>query len=287
LAALAGAISESAADRPPLPELLHALDGRRQVGQARVNPVFPAGVRRVVTPDLADVALLLVADSLVSEKDSPRNRLQYQLANYLHLPSTRDASMGNGKYGPVFRPLVRYWLESRDGPVGLANAMNLVRSLRFEAAVAARLAVRVLRVAGAQSYTKAQAAALLGQYGARERLFDLTELFNDETILVRGGPNTPHPTILVQDTALAMAVLLSGQNPDQYGFSEHYPNNELLKFNYINFRFREGNTKTTEAKRAAAFAKWKQWEGGLHGSLAGPAGAALVFKKYPAKDHAK
>jgi hypothetical protein len=97
----------------------------------------------------------------------------------------------------------------------------------------------------------------------------------------------PHPNILVRDTALAMAVLLSGQNPARYGFSEHYPNNESLKYNYIHFRFREDGAKTTEAKRAAAFAKWREWEGGLHASLAGPAGIALVMKKYPAKDHAK
>lgn len=287
LAALAGAVTESAADRPPVAELLRALDARRQGVQARVNPVVPAGVRRVVAPDLPAVALLLVADSLVSEKGHSRTQFQYQLINYLHTPSVRDASAGNGKYGPAFRPLVRHWLESRDGPIGLASALSLVRTLRFEAGVATRLAARVLRAAGAQPYTRAQAAAILAQYGDRSQLFRITELFRDEAILVRGGPNMPHPNILVRDTALAMAVLLSGQNTAQYGFSEHYPNNESLKFNYINFRFREAGTGTTEEKRAAAFAKWKTWEGGLHGSLAGPAGAALVLRKYPAMDHAK
>jgi hypothetical protein len=179
-------------------------------------------------------------------------------------------------------------MDSRGSTVGLANALRLASNLRFGVSVVNEYAARILRLgAGAQGWQKMNAAVLLARNGAKNHLFALTRAFDDDTLLTSGVARDPRARVRVRDVALAMALVLTGQKPTDYRFTADNPTPDGWRANHLNYYFTGTELTAIDAKRAAALAKWKKWEGGLHGSLAGPAGAALVLKKYPAKDHAE
>jgi hypothetical protein len=276
LAAAAGAIVAAGPENPAPTELALALAARRQEIQHRLNQPIPAGgVVRSNAPDLPDVALLLLADSLVSESATPPNPFQSQIASFLYQDPLRRTASGDGRYGPVFRRLVVHWMDTREGVVGLQNAMSLAVNLRMDSRAVCKYAVRMLTAPGAQPYYRAQGATMLARHNGRDYLFALTGLFADETVLVPGGPNNPQPEIQVRDVALAMALLLTGQDPSAYGIAVG-STQEGMKYQYANYRFQPDAKGTAKAKRAAAFAKWRDWELGLHAALAGPPAAAPV-----------
>jgi hypothetical protein len=111
---------------------------------------------------------------------------------------------------------------------------------------------------------KAQAVCQLGRGGKKEDIDTLLPLLKDESVVMAGfvvaggGGNQVRNSIVMQDTALAMLLLLNGDNPKDFGFTERYPNqaaNSTLRFNYMNFYFDDAEGKAKEL-RAAALKKW-------------------------------
>jgi hypothetical protein len=124
---------------------------------------------------------------------------------------------------------------------------------------------------------------MVARHNGKEHLAAVTGLLTDRTFVVRGGPMNPQPDIQVRDVGLAMAALLTGQNPAAYGLSAANPG-EVMKYQYTNFRFVGDGKTPPEAKREAALAKWQDWELGLHAALAGaPAAASAVATRYDEK----
>lgn len=65
----------------------------------------------------------------------------------------------------------------------------------------------------------------------------------------------------VRDAALAMCVVLSGQEPADYGFTLLVPiKDEKQRYEPYTYRFDAGDGKTADDKRTAAFKKWAEWE---------------------------
>ena len=58
-------------------------------------------------------------------------------------------------------------------------------------------------------------------------------------------------TIEVRDAALAAALVITGQEPADYGF-DAFPKNNGVNFSYV-------WAKIPEDKRKEAFEKWKAW----------------------------
>jgi hypothetical protein len=125
---------------------------------------------------------------------------------------------------------------------------------------------------GAQQYQKQSAAALITRHGGKEYLPAITALFRDDTRLLFG--QNGQVEVQLRDFALAMAVILSGQDPKDYGFGTQAGSNEAMKLSYTYHRFYTDDKQTGEEKRAVAFAKWRAWEAGVYGAAAGTAGVA-------------
>jgi hypothetical protein len=286
LAACAGAVACAGPETPPATELAMALAARRYVVQLRLGhlggavPLAPGGgVAQQVPPDVPDVALLLLAESLVEESKAGVNPFQLQLANLLYQDSLRRPAAGEGRHGPAFRRLILHWMDTRDGITGLQNAMSLATYLRLGEPVVAKYAARLLTVKGGQPWVRANAAAMVARNNGRDHLLTVTRLLADATFVVRGGPNNPQPDIQVRDVALAMALLLTDQDPAAYGLDLANPG-AAMKYIYTTYRFSDDGKAKAEAKRAAALAKWRDWELGLHAALAGvPAAAPVVAAK--------
>jgi len=57
----------------------------------------------------------------------------------------------------------------------------------------------------------------------------------------------------VRDAALAAALILTGQHPDEYGFDGFPKGTTGTTFSYVLAKFPDENN------RKAAFEKWKEW----------------------------
>lgn len=291
LAACAGAVACAGPERPPASELAMALAAHRQEVQLRLGHMggaaqFVAGGRQV-PPDVPDVALLLLAESLLAESKGGVNPFQLQLVNLLYQDSLRRAAGGAGKHGPAFRRLVLHWMDTRDGITGMQSAMSLAAYLQLGPPVVARYAARLLTAEDGQPWVRANAAAMVARNDGTAYLLAVTQLLADDSFVVRGGPNNPQPDIQVRDVALAMALLLTHRDPAAYGLAAAN-DTKSVKYVYTNYRFLDDGKTKAEAKRAAALAKWRDWELGLHAALAGvPAAVPVVAAKTTSKTDAK
>lgn len=281
LAACAGAVACAGPESPPATDLALVLAARRQGMQPGMQPFAPGGIARQIVPDLPDIALLLLAESLVSEAKVGFNPFQNQIAGYLYQDPLRRAATGEGKHGAAFRRLVVHWMDTRDSMNGMQSAMSLATQLRLGPRVVSKYAARQLALDGSPPWYRANAAAMIARHNSKEHLMAVTRLLTDATFVVRGGPNNPQPDIQVRDVGLAMALLLTGQDPAAYGLDAANAN-EVMKYQYTNFRFVGDGKTPPEAKREAALAKWRDWELGLHAALSGaPAAVSAVAARYP------
>ena len=85
----------------------------------------------------------------------------------------------------------------------------------------------------------------------------LEKSFNDQTVLsttikIVNGMQV-RQSVEVRDAALVVAVVLTGQDPADYGF-DAFPKNTGLNFTPT-------WAKISDEKRKAAFEKWTEWKG--------------------------
>ena len=278
---LAGGIALVVAERPPEKALSQAILARRQAMQMGLNMVNPGiavgGVYRPPMPELPDIALLLLAESLISERAIPQGGVQYHLANYFFQPNGREAMSGSGPFGQAVRRLTLNWMESRDGPLGAANALTIAQIQNLPPEEVARFAARILNLPGAQAWNKAHAASMIARHNAQKYLPDLVRQFKDTTVLVRGGPNNGvNDDLYVKDVALAMALLLTGQKPADYGLTAQQTQ-DAARYGYTNYRFIKDAVSEPEVKRMTAFAKWTAWQETRSAGVAGPAGVIAPY----------
>jgi hypothetical protein len=220
-------------------------------------------------PDAPEVALLLVVEAVVPERMAPPVNMQFQTRTFLYQPTGRELMLGTGKYGPAFRRLTLAWLDSRDGPDGTYAAMGIAQQANLGTEHVLRYAARALITNNPQPYYRASAIAMIGRLGGKAYVPLLVRHFGDETRVINANNQ---PDIQVRDAALAMALILTGQDPKAYGFDNQNKTNEAMRYSYLYHRFLDGERETADQKRTAAFAKWKAWEAALYGAAAGPAG---------------
>ena len=148
------------------------------------------------------MALLLLAESLAIERDGVvNNGTQLQVSYYLLVPPSREALDGKGTNGAAFRKLVVHWMDTREGVVGISNAMNIAQATGMGTPVMSKYAAKMLLSPQAREFNRAQAAATLARNNSKEHLFTITKLFLDDASLSRGNIANPQPDINVQDAA--------------------------------------------------------------------------------------
>lgn len=257
--------------------LAKAIADRRQALYLQNSQPLPNGgfVYRPPNVDVPDAALLLLAESLVPEKRLPLpGGYSYSTSLFLQQPAARELMTGPGA-SPLtlaVRRLAYRWLDTRDGPNGRAVAMSVAQNLNLPADVINRYAARVLTSEGVQLYQKPSAVAMLAKHDGKAYLPAVTALFRDDTRLLFA--QNGQVEVQLRDFALAMALVLTGQDPKEYGLGTQPGSSEALKFTYTYHRFYPDDKQTGEQKRAAAFARWRTWEAAVYGAAAGPAAVA-------------
>jgi len=213
-------------------------------------PRTPTAAKKEQT--IPDIIALMFAESHVESKHVPRSISTTTIYNLAGLTS---ALSGSGDQAAVYKSVVAHWIETRDDAVSMYQAMNQATSLGL-AKQGTAVAIKLLQLKGGATMYRMYAAFALARNGAKEHLPALEAVFTDETALNLGGRvvngKIEQQKVEMRDMALVCAVLLSGQNTEEYGFTEQYKNQTGMQFTYSNWRL-------PEDKRKAAFEKWKAW----------------------------
>jgi hypothetical protein len=279
LAGLASGIVFAHPERPSTSRYPQVLNDRRISLYQQHMEQMPNGGIRQTTPTVSDHAFLMLAESLVSERETNWNPISYQLISWLYQQQLRDAALGNSEYKASYRDIFMNWVETRDGVNNLSQMVNLAQNLNLGTPMIGRLAGRMLTLPNNQPWTKANAVSLLARHKCVDRISLIRQTFDDEAVVVNAQPMNNQPEIQVRDIALAMTLLLTNQDPKNYGFAMQHPQ-EQMRFNYTNYRFTDdGKDRSTVDKRMAAFQKWREWEANQIGGLCGSGVTQLMLSK--------
>jgi hypothetical protein len=242
-------------------QLLTALGGPPgELGQmvaARKTELYQKKYPRVggvkpQNPTVAEVAVVVFAESQVSSRSVPRSTT---LTTVLTTSGIREVTQGGDDRALAMRAVMTAWFDSRVDSVDLYSALTLANSMQNDDA-AVRVAGRMMTTAGVPGYYKGQALTTLVRLKQTDQLSAIEKSFTDTaalttTVKIVNGMQV-RQTIEVRDAALAAALVITGQNPDDYGF-EAYPRNTAgTNFSYV-------WAKISEDKRKEAFEKWNTW----------------------------
>jgi hypothetical protein len=204
-------------------------------------------------PSVAEIAVVIFADSQVGNRHVGRTSLLTSIISTSSLPSLLR---GTDARAAALQALMTAWFDSRTEPMEMYSALSLANSMQNNDA-ACRLAARMMATPGLQGFYKGQALTTLVRLKAVDQLSSLEKAFNDATVLTTTfkmvNGKQVRQSIEVRDAALAAALVMTGQDPADYGFDAFPKNAGNLNFAYTWARI-------SEEKRTAAFFKygWKQ-----------------------------
>ena len=202
-------------------------------------------------PALADMIALMFSESRVPSRLSVPT---ISVVSALNTNALSEAIHGTGEKARVYKAVVVRWVETRDEPVAMYQAITFATNLRLREASA--MAARLVALKTAPTFYRAQAAMSLSRLEATEQIPALEATFEDETmVIVVRRPNAAQEEIQMRDVGLAAALLLAGQTPEDYGFTQQYKSSgEGIRYHYSNWVI-------AAEKRPAALSKWKTWRG--------------------------
>jgi hypothetical protein len=218
--------------------------------------VRPSNVRRDPTPD--DIAALLFAESLVPSKVFGRAA---SISSLISASGFASAVNTTGDRAKVYRAIATAWLESRTDPVDMYQCMNLAGTLGLSEQ-GCRVAVRLLTSPGALGAYRGMAATTLARLGNKEHIPLLKKALADSAVAytiqrrLAAKPNEiERHDVQIKDMALAVAVILSGQKIEDYGFVDAFKGNGGISGNTYSYN----RYYIPDEDRKAMHEKWKAW----------------------------
>ena len=199
-------------------------------------------------PTLVDAAGLLFAETLIGDKITPRGALRMATPYTVLMRTSVRTELTTDRLGPVVQKLVVAWMDSRDTATSLTQVLTVASMVRPDSV--GKYATRMIGATGATAYHRASAAATVARVGNRDDLPALVPLLSDAAV-VRAGVNGGEE-IQVRDVALAMAALLSGRDPAEFGLESRSGGGP--QYSYLNYSFPD------EQAREKALAKWVKLE---------------------------
>jgi hypothetical protein len=239
-------------------ELLAALDRDRaaagQLVAARKQELyqmrFPRDGTPGRTPSVLEVAVVVFAESQVPAKSVPRATA---LTSVITTSGLVAAVQVDDERGRALRAVLTAWFDSRTEGADMYSALTLASNVNNVPA-AGRLAGRLLTAPGVTGFYRGNALSTIVRLKLTDQLPAIEKALADQTVLsatlrVVNGMQV-RQTIEVRDAALAAAVLLTNQDPADYGF-------EGLTKGATTFTYTQG--RIADDKRDAALKKWKEW----------------------------
>jgi hypothetical protein len=198
-------------------------------------------------PTLIDAAGLLFAETLIGDKITPRGALRMVTPYTLLTRTGVRSELTADRLGPVTEKLVVAWMDSRTTATSLVQVLSVAGQVRPESV--GKYAARLIGATGATAVHRASAAAMVARAGNRADLPALVPLLADAAV-VRAGADGEE--IQVRDVALAMAALLSGRDPADFGMDSRQRGG--ASYSYQNYSFPD------EPTREKALARWAELE---------------------------
>ncbi len=212
-------------------------------------------------PTMADIATLLFLEAYSGA--SVNNPRLGTITTLLQGTPFERALRENGEFTPLLRELVRVWAASRREPQEMYTVMNWLATAGLSED-AARVALRLLLNPMVMPYQRGQALSHLIKSADTTLLPLLENLFEDQTVIysmtqirvVNGQQQRVVTQVELRDAALAAAILLSGQRPTDYGFTDRMAQQNNDMFYYHRYYFAD------DPQRTAAFERWKRERSG-------------------------
>ncbi|HYH65604.1 MAG TPA: hypothetical protein VD866_12980 [Urbifossiella sp.] len=241
-------------DLPPQDLGLRIALRKQEMYQKRYNPTRPGQVQE---PAAVEVLALMLAETRVPSRHVPRSNFSviiYQSSGFV-------SAINGGTQARVYRAIAGKWVASRDDAVLMVQALSVGQALDLPEV--ADLGARMVKTAAVTPLNKAQAAMAVAKVGNAKHLPALESAFKDEAplavagVIIAGPGGAPvakaPPAMQLRDVALAAALLLTQQDPTEYGFEvTNPPPRATTRLQYTTWRL-------TAERRAAAFEKWAEW----------------------------
>lgn len=174
-----------------------------------------------------------------------------QINQFLYRQEFR-AWVTSGDQADLMKKLLLAWLDKNVGDPNTGYIItNLAQTLQLKELL--EPALKIASNSKNMPHVRANVLSAVGRLGDKSLLPKLEPLINDTTQVQQFAFNRLQGWVQVGDVALAMAVHLSGQKPADYGYEavKHNPN-WINSYYYLGFE--------NDKKRAAAKAKWKEWQ---------------------------
>jgi hypothetical protein len=227
-------------------ELSNQRLGRNVMAPGFAEPTM----RRQIMAD--DIAALLFAESFSAQSTARVPRV-VQITNLFISSGFSSQVQETDDKGKVYKAILASWMQTRINPLDLFWSMSQAPRLGLSN-LTNSIAVRLLNSPGAPPTHRAQAAMTLANSGGKEQIRFLEKAFEDTTVVssvgvrnirVNGAIATEGQEIQIRDLALAVAIQLAGEKPEDYGFVDQVGVSAYNRY-YI-----------PENNRSAAFEKWK------------------------------
>jgi hypothetical protein len=212
-------------------------------------------------PTVEDIAALLFAESQAPAKAAAARTVSISVL--LNSSGFLAAIKNPDEKGKVYQAVAAAWLDTRQDPIEMYNALTIASNQLVLPEQSCRLAIRLLDAKGAQVFYRGQAAATLVKFGNKGHIASLEKAIADNSVLTtlqrnvfKDGKNELVRTeIQIRDVALAAAIILAGEKPEDFGFQDQFKNNgnPNLSFSYTRYLLDDDDA------RKATFAKWKAW----------------------------
>jgi hypothetical protein len=210
-------------------------------------PRVANAVRRDPTP--TDITALLFAESLVEAQKVPRT---IAVSTLFVTPGFSVAVGEKTERGAAIRAVIGKWLDTRDDPVQMSQALSFASSLSLPEA--SGLAAKLLAV-GSTAPIRLNAAYTIAKLDGKKHAAALEKALDDNTAYTYrtsvGGQLTSRE-IQVRDAALAALVMMSGQSTEEYGFVEQFKGAGNVRYSYT-------SRTLPDDVREKALARWKAW----------------------------
>ena len=207
-------------------------------------------------PTLADIAVLMLAETQIDTKHIPRNNNfgNITAAQFVQTQASLNA-INNPDSSPqakAFRQLFVKWLDSRVAPDDLNSVYWMANNFRTVKETGALLR-RIVTTDGVAPYAKAQSLIYLMQRGGEDELATIrTQLKNDNSINNGRVQIAPNVFIETQIRDIALALLLNHEKQDlkKFGF-EFQPgfNMAQVATNYWGYGFKNDDDRKAGMKK--------------------------------------
>lgn len=171
-----------------------------------------------------------------------------QLYSLCHQPSFRNA-IASGIHKELLRKMLGEWIVRGDDNLAY---MGIMLAMQYEMKEGIGPAEKIMKNQGSQPYIRQYAILMLARLGGPEHLPLLEACLTDERSIGTWQIQNVNINTQVRDVALASLVLLTKQQPKDYGFERLQTNPQQL-FSPITAGFESADA------RAQAVKKWREY----------------------------